>query len=170
MVLMLANLAPHKGQATAIRAVQILKRRGIPVDCWLVGERRTDVGSYEAELRQLCSALGVQDIVQFLGFRRDGPDLLRAADVFLLPSTHEGLPLSVLEAQAAHVPVIGAPIPGILEVVEDGMTGFVVPADRSRRIRRPNSAALRARGYSWTDIVESARRGPGGARLRLDDL
>ena len=37
--------------------------------------------------------------------------------------------MSVLEAQAAHVPVIGAPIPGILEVVEDGMTGFVVPAD-----------------------------------------
>ena len=48
VVLMLANLAPHKGQATAIRAVQILKRRGIPVDCWLVGEERTDVGSYEA--------------------------------------------------------------------------------------------------------------------------
>ena len=56
------------------------------------------------------------------------PDLLRAADIFLLPSTSEGLPLSVLEAQATKVPVLAAPTAGIPEVITDGETGFLIPA------------------------------------------
>ena len=69
---------------------------------------------------------------RFLGFtgRRAGP--AATADAFVLPSTHEGLPLSLLEAQAARVPVVGSTIPGILEVVQDGQNGFVVPADDFR--------------------------------------
>ena len=65
------------------------------------------------------------DRVQFLDYRSDTADLLRAADVFLLPSTHEGLPLSVLESQARKVPVLAAPTGGIPEVVIDGETGFL---------------------------------------------
>jgi glycosyltransferase involved in cell wall biosynthesis len=127
VILMLANLAPHKGQATAIRATRLLRDRGVPLECWLAGEDRTPEKRCETELRSLVTELGLADSVKFLGQRSDGPQLLAGADVFLLPSTHEGLPLSVLEAQAAGTPVIGSPIPGIKEVVEDGVTGFVVP-------------------------------------------
>jgi glycosyltransferase involved in cell wall biosynthesis len=129
VMLMMANLARHKGQATALRAAQILKARGVPIECWLVGEDRTEERAYERELRLLSTDLGLDHEVRFLGFRSDGPDLLRAADVFLLPSTHEGLPLSLLEAQASRLPVVASPLPGILEALEDGKTGFVVPAD-----------------------------------------
>lgn len=129
VVLMLANLAPHKGQATALRAVARLKARGLPIQCWLAGEDRTPGRAYEQTLRALCSDLQLDDVVRFLGFRSDASDLLRAADVFLLPSTHEGLPLSVLEAQACGIPVVGSTIPGIAEVIEDGDTGFIVLAD-----------------------------------------
>lgn len=129
VILMLGNLAPHKGQDTTLRAVDLLVRRGMTVECWLVGEDRTPGGQYERDLRSLCVDLDLIDRVRFLGFRQDAPELLQAADAFVLPSTHEGLPLSVLEAQAARVPVVGSTIPGILEVVEDGKTGFVVPAD-----------------------------------------
>ncbi|HXH23908.1 MAG TPA: glycosyltransferase family 4 protein [Vicinamibacterales bacterium] len=127
VVLMLANLAPHKGQATALRAVHRLRQQGVQAECWLAGEDRAAAG-YERELRALAAALGL-DGVRFLGFRSDTQELLRAADVLLLPSTREGLPLAVLEAQAAGVPVVASPLPGILEAVADGITGVIVPAD-----------------------------------------
>ena len=79
-------------------------------------------------LRALSGFLGIQNQVEFLGFRHDTPVLLRAADFLLLPSTSEGLPLAVLEAQATKVPVLAAPTAGIPEVVRDGETGFLIPS------------------------------------------
>ena len=79
-------------------------------------------------------------------------DLLRAADFFLLPSTHEGLPLSILEAQASGVPVLAAPTAGVPEVVTDGETGFLVP------IR--SSAAL-AEKINWCAVNRSVVDGMG---------
>jgi glycosyltransferase involved in cell wall biosynthesis len=170
VVLMLANLSPHKGQATTLRALGVLTRRGMPVECWLVGEDRSPGREYERELRVLCQHLDLGDRVRFLGFRTDAPDLLRAADVFVLPSTLEGLPLSVLEAHAAHVPVIGSTIPGIREVVEDGTTGFTVPAEdfdtyadrlqalfdnpRLRAQLTAAAAAQVARQYGWPHVEQ----------------
>ena len=129
IVLMAANLAPHKGQETAIRAMAMLKKTGVNVACWLAGIERQDRGAYTTRLQDLCNELGVADRVRFLGQREDMPDLLRAADIFVLPSTSEGLPLSVLEAQATKVPVLAAPTAGIPEVVTDGETGFLIPAE-----------------------------------------
>ena len=169
VALMMANLAPHKGQATAIRAVGLLvKDRTLPVELWLAGEDRAASGEYERELRRLVQELGLADRVRLLGFRPDGPDLLRAADVLLLPSTHEGLPLTILEAQAAGIPVVASTIPGVMEVVEDGKTGFTVHADDSAGYARAiaalyESPSLRVeltaaacdqvnREYSWTSF------------------
>lgn len=130
LLVMLANLAEHKGQATAVHAVRLLKDRGLTVDCWLAGEERASERRFTAALQRLVRDLGVEDQVTFLGFRQDGPALLQAAEFFLLPSTHEGLPLSILEAQASGTVVLGSPIPGIREVVADGVTGFLVdPSD-----------------------------------------
>jgi len=128
LALMMANLAPHKGQETAIRAVAELKSRGTDVECWLAGVERDGRQEYEQRLRALAVEGGVGDRVRFLGFRTDGPELLRAADFLLLPSTHEGLPLSIVEAQATKVPVLAAPTAGIPEVIKDGETGFLIPA------------------------------------------
>jgi glycosyltransferase involved in cell wall biosynthesis len=130
LVLMLANLAPLKGQATAIEAVALLKQRGIAVDCWLAGVERGGATTYTSELQTKISSAGVADRVQLLGQRHDTADLLRAADVLWLPSQSEGLPLSILEAQATQTPVIAAPVGGIPDVIADGVTGFLVaPSD-----------------------------------------
>jgi glycosyltransferase involved in cell wall biosynthesis len=128
LLLIMANLSPHKGQETAIRAVARLRQRGIDVQLWLAGADRSPDKTYEPLLSSMATELGVRDRVTFLGFRNDGPDLLRAADIVLLPSTSEGLPLTLLEAQACHVPVIAAPTAGIPEIIEDGETGFLAPA------------------------------------------
>jgi glycosyltransferase involved in cell wall biosynthesis len=127
LALMLANLAPHKGQEVAIRAIAALKAEGISVRLWLAGTERGGRQDYTNRLYTLCSELDVQHQVRFLGHRDDAPDLLRAADLFLLPSTREGMPLSILEAHATKVPVIAAPTSGIPEIVTDGETGFLIP-------------------------------------------
>jgi glycosyltransferase involved in cell wall biosynthesis len=131
LVLMLANLAPHKGQETAIRAVALLKQRGAQVACWLAGVERGGSTAFTSRLQTLIAQQGVADRVQLLGQRSDAPDLLRAADFFLLPSTCEGLPLAILEAQASLVPVLAAPTAGIPEVIADGKTGFLIAADNA---------------------------------------
>jgi glycosyltransferase involved in cell wall biosynthesis len=131
LLLMMANLAPHKGQETAIRAVARLRQGGIHAQLWLAGADRSPKQACEPHLRGLVSALSLDDYVSFLGFRTDGPELLQAADVVLLPSTSEGLPLTLLEAQACCVPVIAAPTAGIPEIVADGETGFLVAAEDS---------------------------------------
>jgi glycosyltransferase involved in cell wall biosynthesis len=129
LVLMVANLAQHKGQETAIRATALLKSVGVNITCWFAGVERESKSWYTTRLQNLCNELGVGDRVRFLGHRDDVPDLLRATDVFILPSACEGLPLSILEAQATKVPVLAAPTAGIPEVVTDKETGFLIPAE-----------------------------------------
>lgn len=128
LIVMIANLAPHKGQATAIRAVARLKALGVAVECWLAGEDRDQRG-YDRELAALADAEGVADRVKLLGFRSEVERLYAAADMLLLPSTHEGLPLTILEAQAAGVPVLAAPTAGVPEVIVDGQTGWLIAHD-----------------------------------------
>jgi len=129
VLLMTANLAPHKGQETAIKALDLLTRQGGSAQLWLVGEERDRDGLYTRRLHELVASLALQSRVKFLGFRNDIPELLHAADYLLLPSTQEGLPLAILEAQASKVVVLAAPTAGIPEIIEHGRTGFLVAAD-----------------------------------------
>ncbi len=148
LIVMLANLAPHKGQETAIRAVSLLRRRGVRVECWLAGPERDKSGRHTARLEALIRELEVGDRVRLLGPRSDAPDLLRAADLFLLPSTNEGLPLSILEAQATRVPVLAAPTAGVPEVIRDGETGLLIAADDAAGYADGIERLLRDADYS----------------------
>jgi glycosyltransferase involved in cell wall biosynthesis len=129
LILLVANLAPHKGHETGIRTMAILKQRGVDAGLWFAGVERGDTVAYTERLKTLCGELGVADRVRFLGQRSDVPELLRAADCVILPSTAEGLPLSILEAQATKVPVLAAPTAGIPEIIVDEKTGILVRAD-----------------------------------------
>jgi glycosyltransferase involved in cell wall biosynthesis len=129
LLLMLANLAHHKGQETVIGAVAALKRKGVDAVCWLVGTERGGTSTYSSRLRLLIQEMGLVDRIHLQGQRDDVPELLRAADFLLLPSTCEGLPLSILEAQASKVPVLAAPTAGIPEVIQDEASGFLIAAD-----------------------------------------
>ncbi len=84
-------------------------------------------GPLEAEVRALVNDLGVADQVQFLGQRSDIPALLAVAELLVLPSRFEGLPLVVLEAMAAGLPVVATNVSGTAEAVVDGVTGRLVP-------------------------------------------
>ena len=120
-------------------------------------------GELRAALEAETKELGIATRVHFLGARRDLGDLLAAMDVFVMPSLWEGLPLSMILAMGAAMPVVATEVAGIPEIVVDGETGWLVPAGNSlalatgarRRVRRP-----RACGAS----------GEGGARLRAAAL
>lgn len=92
-------------------------------------------GPEHAALRSRADRLGVSSAVRFLGHRDDIADLLVAADLFVLPSRAEGLPLVVLEAMASGLPVVGTRVCGNDEAVVDGVTGFLA---------HPNAASLAA--------------------------
>jgi glycosyltransferase involved in cell wall biosynthesis len=154
LILMLANLAPHKGQETAIRAVADLKRRGFRCRLWMAGSER-DTQTHTARLRALMAEEGVADVADLVGQRDDAPDLLRAADVLVLPSRREGLPLCLLEAQATKVPVLAAPVSGVPEVVRDRETGFLIPPEDAAGYARCIQLLLQDRGL-YQGVVDRA--------------
>lgn len=84
-------------------------------------------GELDDELRRRADGLGLAPRVRFLGPRRDLGNLLGAMDVFVMPSLWEGLPLSLVLAMGAGVPVVATSVAGIPEVVEHDRTGLLVP-------------------------------------------
>jgi glycosyltransferase involved in cell wall biosynthesis len=87
------------------------------------------IGSLKSKLERQMSALNLQDRVHLLGQRSDIPELLNAADVFVLSSDYEGNPLAVLEAMAAGKPIISTAVGGVPELVEGGCGLLVPPQD-----------------------------------------
>ena len=154
ILLMLANLAPHKGQECAIQCVRYLKNQGRRVELWLAGTER-EKGGYQETLSRLAAELNVTDAVKFLGFRSDSDRLLQVCNVLLLPSVQEGMPLTILEAQACKRLVIAAPTAGIPEIILDGQTGFLVPADAPQKYAERVALAL-DRNELYESIVERA--------------
>ena len=83
-------------------------------------------GREETRVRQLIAELGLQDRFILLGYQRDSAPMLRAMDVLLITSDHEGLPMVLLEAMALGTAVVARKVGGIAEVLTDRQTGFLV--------------------------------------------
>ncbi len=91
-------------------------------------------GDLRHALRAQVASLGLAPRVHFLGARRDLGNLLAAMDAFVMPSLWEGLPLSLVLAMGASLPVVATSVAGIPEVVHDGTTGLLVPAGDARAL------------------------------------
>lgn len=83
-------------------------------------------GSLLDEMNVLSSELGIEGAVTFLGDQKDCRNLLKASDALVMSSAWEGMPNAVMEAMASGVPVVSANVGGVSELVEDGVTGFLV--------------------------------------------
>jgi len=125
------RLHPQKGQRYLLEALPPVLRRIPDLHVLLVGD-----GPTRGELEALTRRLGLHGRVHFLGFRQDVPELVALLDVFVLPSVWEGLPLSLLEALALARPVVATATDGILEVIEDGDCGLVVPTKDPEALAR----------------------------------
>lgn len=145
-------------------------------------------GGDDFELRQMVNQMGFADRVNFMGERDDVPDLMVKADVFLLISKWEGLPLSILEAMRAGLPVIASHVGGVSEAVVHQKTGWLVPAgqdapllqalqtllpDRSRlydmgqagRVRFEEKFTFLQMAKTTFDVYQTLCQGPSGANF-----
>ncbi len=117
------RLTLQKGYAVLLEAAALVLAVMPAVRFLVVGG-----GELEGELKRLARQLGVEHAVRFTGPRQDVESLLVALDLFVSSSLWEGLPTVILESMAARVPVVATDVAGTRELVQDGLTGRLVPA------------------------------------------
>ncbi len=120
LVLSVGRLDPQKGWLFLLDALSQLVARGHNLYWLLVGE-----GRQADAIERRAAELNIAGRVKLVGRRSDVPELLKAADCFVLPSLWEGMPNVVLEAMAAGLPVVATRVEGSKELVIDGQTGFL---------------------------------------------
>ena len=132
-----AQITPWKGQDTSIRALGQLRGEGVDAHLLIVGNIafsgkgvRYDNHAYLESLHRLVDELALQDSVHFLGQRRDVPGILRELDLSLLPSWDEPFANVMLESMAMETPLLVSSVGGGPELVEDGVSGRVLPPKR----------------------------------------
>jgi glycosyltransferase involved in cell wall biosynthesis len=129
LLVSVGRLQAPKDFVTLVRALALLPAGSF--EALIVGDG-PDRPVLEGELRHLGLAHRIH--IHLAGERHDVPDLLGAADVFVLSSRSEGLPVSVLEAMAAELPVVASRAGGLPELVHDGETGFLVAPESPREL------------------------------------
>jgi glycosyltransferase involved in cell wall biosynthesis len=146
VILVVGRLVAEKGYVELIEAM-----RGVEAKLWVVGERlQSDhAGPVEHAVEMAERDPVLKQRVRFLGYRADVPELMRAADIYTLPSHREGMPRSVIEAMMTGLPVVGTNIRGTREEVVEGGTGTLVPVGDTRALaaalsRLARDATLRA--------------------------
>ncbi len=136
-------------------AIEALAARDLPPDLQLlvIGE-----GPQAAELKDQASGLGLGHRVQFLGFRRAAMDYIAHCDALLMPSLHEGLPYTLLEAMAAGQPIVASDVGGLSEVLMNEVNALLV---------RPGSPDALARALVRLYSDQDLREGLGGQAKQL---
>ncbi len=137
-----------KDYPNLLRAFAAVRERHPGTLLLLAGE-----GGLQGEAEALAHTLGLVPAVRFLGVRRDVPDVMRAADGYVMSSAWEGMPMVLLEAAAAGLPIVTTSVGGTGEVVADGSSGFLAPA------RDPT--ALAAAMVRLMALPEAERRAMG---------
>jgi glycosyltransferase involved in cell wall biosynthesis len=153
-VVCVARMEMVKNHRMLFEAIRLLQERDVPCRLRLVGG-----GELRSEYQTLCARLGIQDRVEFLGYRDDIPEILAGADISVLTSIKEGVPRAILEAMAMSLPVVATRISGNVDAVREGETGYLVEVDdaqalAARLARLIADPALRSRlGERGREVV-----------------
>ena len=111
-----------KGAQILAEAAGLLREQGLRIHCVIVGD-----GPWRTHLEETVLKLGVADLFTLAGHREDVPDIMRTLDIVAIPSFHEAIPQSGLQALATGVPVVGSNVGGIPSIIKNGETGRLVP-------------------------------------------
>jgi L-malate glycosyltransferase len=160
-----SNFRPLKRVDDVVRVFAEV-RRALPCQLILIGD-----GPERSRIESLAHDLGVREAVTFLGKQLGFIEVLRSADVFLLPSVTESFGLAALEAMSCGVPVVAANVGGLPELVEDGVTGFLCTqgavgemAEAVRRLLTDGALQARMSAAARARSLERFQREPMVAR------
>lgn len=157
-LLSVGSLQPYKGQTYLVEACRRLRDSGVSFRCRVIGE-----GAERLRLEQLIAQHGLQEQVLLLGAQDEDQvaALLATADVYVQPSVvakngqMEGIPVALMEAMAAELPVIASRLSGIPELVRPGSTGWLVPPEDEAAL----AAAVREVAADPATAARTARAG-----------
>lgn len=160
------RLEPPKDYGTMLHAIAELRtERPEAFDVWIVGD-----GSLRDSLESLRRELGLQDQrVRLLLDRSDVADLMRAADAYVMSSSSEGLPMVLLEASAASLPIVATDVGGNAEVIRHGFNGWLVES-RDPRALAERMAAMMALPEQERQAMGAAARGHLDATFELERI
>lgn len=151
----IARLSEEKGLIHLIAALRILSRHHAAFKAVIIGE-----GPERQSLLAMANEAGLSGKILFAGYRKDAYHYLPHFDVFVLPSLTEGLPITILEAMQAEVPIIATRVGGIPAVLENGKWGLLVEPGN------PNALAD-AVTEVWSDPKGAAERGQSARETAL---
>lgn len=150
---MVSVLRSWKGHDDFLRAAAILKKQGFDASFVIVGG-----GQSPAWIETQVESLGLGDSVRLTGHREDVPEVLRALNVLVIPSTrHEGIPQIGLQALACKTPVVGSDVGGIPEVVRHGETGRIFRAQNAAQLASMIRETIEDSGRTQ-EMVQNGRR------------
>jgi glycosyltransferase involved in cell wall biosynthesis len=129
------RLVTYKGLPLLLRAWASVRRQGVDAMLVLVGEGGSDMHACEGELRDFVRTNGLDGSIRFAGAVTTVEDYLRAADVFVFPTTDEAFGLSLVEAMACGLPVASTAVGGIRDFLVDGQNGVVVPVNNEEALQ-----------------------------------
>lgn len=152
-----ARLVPDKGLECFLRMAAIIRAERTDVKFLIVGE-----GPLRHSLEQMAESIGLGPDLVFTGHRTDIPELMEAMDLFVLPTRREGFGVVFAEAMAMGKATVGSDIGPIAEVSEDGVTGYLAPAD--------NPEAFAARALALLSDDAKRRTFGEAGRRRVEQL
>lgn len=134
---MMGRLEAQKGHIYGLRAAAVVRRECPALQVLVAGD-----GSLAEDLQAEVRRLGAEHYVQFLGVRRDLDVIFGATDVFVMPSLWEGLPIALLRAMAARMPIVATSVGSIPRAIEDNVTGLLVSPKDIRELAKGIAACF----------------------------
>ncbi len=124
----IGRITPLKGHLYFIKAMAKVARIVPHLKIWIVGDAPHSRQAYKEQVQVLVNRLGLSHCTEFLGTQKNIPEILSNLDlVVLATTTHEAFGRVIVEAQAAGVPVVATEVGGVVDIIEEGRTGLMVP-------------------------------------------
>ncbi len=158
----IGRITPIKGHLHFIKAMAKVYRMTPKLKIWIVGDAPASKEAYKDELRVLVNRLGLRHCTEFLGTQKDIPAIMKNLDILVLATTtHEAFGRVIIEAQASGVPVVATSVGGVIDIIEDKVTGLLVPpadpqamAEAVMRIFQDKELAIRLTENAYQRVKE----------------
>jgi glycosyltransferase involved in cell wall biosynthesis len=152
----IALFRPRKGLETLLEAIGQLRRNSLSVRLRAIGSFETP--EYERGIRALSARLGLDECVEWAGFRSNVVEELLATDLLIFPSLlAEGLPMVIIEAMAAGTPIVGSRVDGVADAVRDGVDGLLCEPGNAGELAAAIGRVVRGE-IDWQDLRSNAWR------------